>query len=538
MCRLLARRSLLVGLRYESKVFEGCRPSCGQVAVDYDDATNTLLGLLSGPKRPNGRSILITGPWGCGKTFLWKQTLAPRIGRPTIYVSAFGSESSANLKGRLIAHVARLIVGRAVPGALIHEKAASLVAKFRERTGRLAKVFESSVNSIGGTLLRRADIDPLELADLVPEETIICFDDIERVSSGFKIEDLLGVVNILSEHKNIDVVVICNEEHITAGANGDAYLKYKEKAISTEIRISADPSLLFDRVATSVVGPEVDPGHLQAVKPIVLDVFQRAGSRNLRLLARVCARLDTIHAAGVSTLSPAEVRFLTAVTLYDAAERPRNAEFLNFNAMAIQLAAQIDHPPKTQPDPKRVEQSRFLDLYFGESDYEFHQGIFDLIRNGYIDRRTFVRPSPPELTGAKKSLSIVFGGAWRQWNDAAIADLVATLSGHIRGGEVANPREVFDCLCCARFLADIVAVTLDPATTTAAKEHLERMAAAQEVFRDHEWEMQVSDLMPLVKPEYDHYLECGRSAKPTTSNCVLQRTHREGRHGRNHQTFG
>src|SRR5690242_19195574 len=68
-----------------------------------NDKLKTLLTLLSRDQRKVGRAILITGPWGCGKTFFWRNEAVPQLQeRQSVYVTAFGAEGAAAFKSRLL----------------------------------------------------------------------------------------------------------------------------------------------------------------------------------------------------------------------------------------------------------------------------------------------------------------------------------------------------------------------------------------------------------------------------------------------------
>ena len=59
---------------------------------NIDDIQERLTGHL---RSDSGMAVLLTGPRGCGKTYLWKNRITPALNddRP-IYVSLFGMDSS------------------------------------------------------------------------------------------------------------------------------------------------------------------------------------------------------------------------------------------------------------------------------------------------------------------------------------------------------------------------------------------------------------------------------------------------------------
>lgn len=473
------------------------------------DTAQTLVALLSGQKREAGRTILVTGPWGCGKTFLWKQTVAPKIERPQVYVSAFGAESASTLKGRIIAQFALRFPGRAsspqdVPWAP--------VKRVDSKLGRAGRAIAATVSSVGNAFLRRNDIDPLELTELFDASTVICIDDIERISPSFKIEDLLGVVNVLSEHKGFDVVLICNEDQILSDENkAKQYALHKEKTISLELHVSADVSVMFDRVVKYVVSSKPAINRILAAKSIILAVFSRSKTENLRLLAKVCRQLETLHAANIRQLTEAEVRFLTAIVIHLATEIEVDDTFFEINQFALQIAAAVHGSAKLE-DTVRAERLEFLAKYFGENEYQFHAGILQAVRRGSIDREQFITPKTADPTSIQSTLQTAKTVSWRYWNDAQVTTLLQQLQGFVVKRQLTAAREVLECLAYSRFFAVLLETKLPTDVTKAAGDALLSMGAAEDNSLDPRWPMGIGDLFAYVKTEYDAFVQAKQRA--------------------------
>lgn len=487
--------------------------------------SHTLLTLLSRDKSQTARTILVTGPWGCGKTFFWKHEVIPKLKRPNIYVSAFGAESPGSLKGRLLTNFAIGILGRAPLASGILDNAPGLWSKIRERLGRPGQTIAATLNSLGSSFLRRADVDPLELAGLIEESTIICIDDIERVSASFRFEDLLGVINVLCEHKGLDVVLICNEEHIkNDDTNAKTYLRHKEKAISAELHISADLTSMFDRVAESAVSSEAALERIRMAKPVILEVFSRSNTENLRILARVCMSLETVFAAGIRELREKEIRFLTAVTIHRASEvdAPQDDQFFAFDPYSLEITSRLAAPSKPE-DPRTIARKSFLERYFGDTDYDFHPGLYEVARRGRVDSSKFIEEVAPDLAGTSKTLAEAWNGGWRYWGDARVAELQQALVSHIEKGDTATARETLECLAYSRILAEILESSIPPTATVAARRMLEEMASRQDMSLGVDWEMPSPDLSARVNPE----LEAFRAASTLAQKRLLSEEFRK-----------
>lgn len=151
------------------------------------DSIKTALRYELGQTSPKGTVASLTGAWGSGKTHLWREveTELKGAGKNVGYVSLFGlaglSEArSAVLSALVFEPLVHADEGKsrkalAVAGSWLFDKLPDVVNK-------VAKA------KIGVDLITRN----LDLTRLVPEHSIICFDDLERISSTFPLEDALG----------------------------------------------------------------------------------------------------------------------------------------------------------------------------------------------------------------------------------------------------------------------------------------------------------------------------------------------------------
>jgi len=73
---------------------------------------------------------------------------------------------------------------------------------------------------------------------------VICFDDLERVSKDFPIENLIGYINNLTENYDLKTLIIGNTDKI----NKDEFNEIKEKLIGVEIEFDNDIKSIFDDI--------------------------------------------------------------------------------------------------------------------------------------------------------------------------------------------------------------------------------------------------------------------------------------------------
>jgi len=144
-----------------------------------------LEAALSTP-RSSGLVVWLAGAWGSGKTHLWREVSAElkKNSVRTAYVSLFGLASIAEVKN-----------------AIWNESLLSRVSensKKKQVLGWFGNLIPEAMkladNAIGFDLLSRT----LDVVRLLPEGTVVCLDDLERVSDAIRVEDILGLAGFLA----------------------------------------------------------------------------------------------------------------------------------------------------------------------------------------------------------------------------------------------------------------------------------------------------------------------------------------------------
>lgn len=201
----------------------------------------------------NGTAIAITGSWGIGKTFFWnnfyknstykeikdKQNFyyeASRVNYESVfecrkyaYISLFGIENLSDLKNTICTKLT------------LNPHAKSDIDRFefiQLLKNTLAQFRDVKVSSYGVSTSARV----LEsLLFLQVKNSIICFDDFERMSKNLDIKDVMGLANYLKLEKNCQIILILDEDK-SEGENRDKYSSYKEKLVDeTIILTSVEP---------------------------------------------------------------------------------------------------------------------------------------------------------------------------------------------------------------------------------------------------------------------------------------------------------
>ena len=193
-------------------------------------------------KEKNG-ALLVTGKWGCGKTYLIRQ-IRDELNKETQYavviVSLFGIDSIQGVERKVKESIFRIMMGSEEQGEEMSwgKKAKSVLASMTAVLGEfstLAKGLNTALSINPYDLVTvSSQISCRQNGEVVKKELVLVFDDFER-SKIDKVE-LLGAINDYSENDGIKTILVADEEHI----DGDEYKAFKEKLISRTVKIRAD----------------------------------------------------------------------------------------------------------------------------------------------------------------------------------------------------------------------------------------------------------------------------------------------------------
>jgi hypothetical protein len=254
-------------------------------------------------------AILINGKWGSGKTHFVKNKLIPEIekipapGRENdtdknyqaVYISLYGVTNTDELEQKIFYTLMPQLGGK--------------------------------VASVAGTVLIKAasffkvNISQKDLIDLlkhVPTNKVWIFDDLERLETE-SVGEVLGFINTYTEHHNLKVLILADEEKILAAEPN--FPAIKEKLIRfTYIFNPGLPGLYSDIV--ELFKNERYAAFLKDKKDFVCSIFLKADNNNLRTLRFVLELFYKVYDA-VSKAQLTEeqqqtilVRYLYFVAVY------------------------------------------------------------------------------------------------------------------------------------------------------------------------------------------------------------------------------
>ena len=202
-------------------------------------------GFLLNPDN-NGKTIMLSGAWGAGKTHFWQNIIEPRLikefreDRACVYVSLYGKDSLQNIKQEVFIK-------------------ASLDNNDNEFLSKEVSTFGfealSSINNSDLKIVKMlsafGELNKWRKSNKGTKKLknggIICFDDFERKSDNIQLNDLFGFISQLAIDMDCKVVIILNSD-VFKGREANVFKTVKEKTVSKYLYYNPTPDELFKLV--------------------------------------------------------------------------------------------------------------------------------------------------------------------------------------------------------------------------------------------------------------------------------------------------
>lgn len=252
----------------------------------------------------NTGALLLTGPWGCGKSYLMKQIakdLNQEKAAAIAVISLFGLDSISAINKRVKDEYISLKLGTLGKSARkLSKKLAILVKDGLAVAGSaapgvtgLAAASQGLSSALSYDLFGFFDVQSTIGNNDSKRKFVIVFDDLERCDINSK-KDILGAINNFVENKQIKVIVIADEDKI----DGDDYREYKEKLISRTLCMTADYDSIIENISANYA--EAADGYRDFLKEnadLIKSVFVESRTSNIRMLKTILADFERVYAA-------------------------------------------------------------------------------------------------------------------------------------------------------------------------------------------------------------------------------------------------
>lgn len=358
-------------------------------------------------------ALLLTGQWGCGKTYLIDHQLCEdkELQRQCLFIkmSLFGVDSvdSINREVKL-----SYLSQKWIPQNEAAQKGLSKIKAFYNFV-QSAGVIPEALDKIAGAVLSSEISNFIEIESEViikqQDETdarkkvILIFDDFERCK--IDIFDLMGCINSYCESKSIKVIIVANEEFLKKKedkkeVSNDCYDVIKEKLIARTLLYYPQ----YDSIVKSIIANYRDESYkykrfLEENQNQIVDLFCTLELKNLRSLKcglQDFQRIYEVYLSSeyVSKASEDLMRFLSATMQIKSGEKQEkiNEDTIRFMATRDwlleglwdeeKLKAEIEEQKRREvpmPPKDKLKMLYLLDM----SEEDIKNGFEQLLNEAY-----------------------------------------------------------------------------------------------------------------------------------------------------------
>ncbi|MCG3718340.1 KAP family NTPase [Aliarcobacter butzleri] len=244
----------------------------------------------------NHKIIMLSGKWGSGKTFFWKDKIIENLNKekdkkiPNHYISLYGKKSIEEIENEIF-----LKIFESVDSFESREKA----VKLSKNVVNLFSSFSSAVNFFGVNLdiskVSDKPFDKLEeilknnklqkTVEYLNSGAIICFDDFERKSKDIDLNDLFGFITQLTLNFSCKVVIILNDDAFEE-SDKTIFSNVKEKSVSKYLKYEPTIKELFEIIFENESYKKLDE-----YKELILQTIQEADILNARIYIQILDNL-------------------------------------------------------------------------------------------------------------------------------------------------------------------------------------------------------------------------------------------------------
>jgi len=169
-------------------------------------------------------SIILKGRWGVGKTYFWKSFIISNCKKLKkknySYVSLFGLNNIDDLKFAIFENII----------------SKDVLNKKKHKSSLFKSLLKNVPTEFKIPFVTKITLPVEKIAFSSVSDSLICFDDLERLNDNFSFNEVLGLANYLKEEKKCSILFIANDNQIDKSKpNQSFFYKYNEKTIDREV---------------------------------------------------------------------------------------------------------------------------------------------------------------------------------------------------------------------------------------------------------------------------------------------------------------
>jgi hypothetical protein len=407
-----------------------------------------------------GFAVLLSGPWGVGKTYLLKAFLKKEFGEDTanyVYVSLYGLSSIEEIDDALFQ------------------------AAFPALTGTAAKV----VGRVAKVGLKFLKVDPGEwdIKDFLNKfrAKVYVFDDLERCEAP--INKVLGYINQFVEHGSAKVFILANEKEI--GDDKD-YTRRREKLIGKSLHVSSVFDEAFEHFTSNIdhVGARA---FINTSAADIATIYVQSKLDNLRILQqtmwdfeRFYVALSPEHQANNEAMATL-LRLLFVLSFELKAARVTEIDIATGRGAAARLIAAFEKDKPKTPIALVGDRYPMVDV---DDNILSNALLVDYLVRGIVDADAIRK----DLSASRFFIKVADEQPWRtvwHWferSDAEFTVAVAKMEEQFKGHAFNKGGEILHVLGLRLFLADQGLLQLSKADVVAqGKQYIDDVSATKKL---------------------------------------------------------
>ena len=315
--------------------------------------------------------LVIKGKWGAGKTFFWQNLIEESkhkrcIGRDFYsYVSLFGVNSLEELNNAILVSAVESNATKS------KRKLDPLIANIRKLATSLEK--SPALREYTGGMVSA-------FLHFLLDNTLICFDDIERRGDGLTIKDVFGLASLFKEQRNCKVLLIMNDERLGVEAQ-EQFKLHGEKLIDREIRFSITAEESFGYIFQSSF----------RCYDFIKDCCFTLHIKNIRTLQRIKRFIEDItpHLKDIENQVVEEVFSSLILYVWSYYDKSGDVPSLKFVSDSSTASIYLSEKNKEEMSAEVKEWNKILSIYGYLYTDDVGKCLIEFVETGYIDKPKF-----------------------------------------------------------------------------------------------------------------------------------------------------